>query len=129
MGVSGAGKTSVGQMLAAAMGGLFVDGDDFHPPANIRKMQQGLALDDEDRLSWLDRIADHIAERDATTPLIVACSALKRDYRRRLGHRGFHLVYLKGSRDVIESRLNTRTDHFMPATPARQSVRDPRGTA
>ena len=115
MGVSGAGKTSVGQALAAAIGGRFVDGDDFHPLANVDKMRSGLALDDDDRGAWLDRIAGLIADHDGKVSLVVACSALKRRYRRRLGRQGYRLVYLKGSPDVIASRMTTRHDHFMPA--------------
>ncbi len=115
MGVSGAGKTSVGQALASAIGGRFVDGDDFHPPANVDKMRRGLALDDDDRAAWLDRIAGFITDHDGTAPLVVACSALKRRYRRHLGRQGYRLVYLKGSPDVIATRMKNRQGHFMPA--------------
>tara|TARA_B100001971_G_C17683071_1_gene283220 strand:+ start:40 stop:495 length:456 start_codon:yes stop_codon:yes gene_type:complete len=113
MGVSGAGKTTVGHLLADKLGGLFVDGDDLHPQVNVDKMKQGIALTDADRYPWLDKLAEVIREHDDTKPLIVACSALKRSYRLRLGGE-FHLVYLKGSSDEIARRLQDRHDHFMP---------------
>ena len=113
MGVSGAGKTTVGRLLADKLGGLFVDGDDLHPQANVDKMRQGNSLTDADRWPWLDKVAKVIREHDGTKPLIVACSALKRSYRRRLGD-NFHLVYLKGTSNEIARRFQDRHDHFMP---------------
>ena len=112
MGVSGAGKTTVGRLLADKLGGLFVDGDDLHPQANVDKMRQGISLTDADRWPWLDKVAKAIREHDGTKPLIVACSALKRSYRRQLGG-DFHLVYLKGTPKEIARRLQDRSDHFM----------------
>jgi len=113
MGVSGAGKSTVGRLLADKLGGLFVDGDDLHPQANLDKMKQGIALTDADRRPWLDKVAKVIQKHDGKKPLIVACSALKRSYRRRLGG-GFHLIYLKGSSHEIARRLQDRRGHFMP---------------
>ena len=112
MGVSGAGKTTVGHMLADKLDGQFVDGDDLHPQVNIDKMKQGIALTDDDRRPWLNKVAKVIREHDGTKPLIVACSALKRSYRRQLGG-DFHLVYLKGTPKEIARRLQDRSDHFM----------------
>jgi|TARA_Y100000294_G_scaffold67461_2_gene63966 gluconokinase len=113
MGVSGAGKTTVGRLLAAKLSGLFVDGDDLHPQANVDKMKHGIALTDDDRWPWLDRVAQVIREHDGTRPLIVACSTLKRSYRRRLG-KDYYLIYLKGTSSEIARRLQDRDDHFMP---------------
>ena len=113
MGVSGAGKTTIGRLLAAKLGGLFVDGDDLHPQANIDKMKQGLALTDDDRRPWLNRVAQVIREHDGARPLIVACSALKRSYRRRLGN-DYYLIYLKGTSSEIARRLQDRDNHFLP---------------
>jgi len=115
MGVSGAGKTTVGQLLADKLSGLFVDGDDLHPQANVDKMKHGIALTDDDRWPWLDRVAQVIREHDGARPLIVACSALKRSYRRRLG-KDYHLIYLKGTSSKIARRLQDRDDHFMPVS-------------
>lgn len=118
MGVSGAGKTTVGRLLADKLSGLFVDGDDLHPQANVDKIRQGIALMDDDRWPWLDRVAQVIREHDGARPLIVACSALKRSYRRRLGE-DYHLIYLKGTsseiaRHLQARQLQDRDDHFMP---------------
>ncbi len=120
MGVSGAGKTTVGRLLADKLGGLFVDGDDLHPQANVDKMKHGIPLTDDDRRPWLDRVAQVMSEHDGARPLIVACSALKRSYRRRLGE-DFHLVYLKGTSSEIARRVQARQmhdgdDHFMPVS-------------
>ena len=112
MGVSGAGKTTVGRLLAAKLSGLFVDGDDLHPQAKVDKMKHGIALTDDDRWPWLDRVAQVIREHDGARPLIVACSTLKRSYRRRLG-KDYYLIYLKGTSSEIARRLQDRDDHFM----------------
>lgn len=118
MGVSGAGKTTVGALLAEALGWEFVDGDDFHPDANREKMEQGIPLTDEDRWPWLRAIRDYIQERlSADAPTVIACSALKAAYREVLldGNDGAKIVYLKGSHDLIRRRLEARTDHFFDA--------------
>jgi gluconokinase len=113
MGVSGVGKTAVGRILAGKLKGLFVDADDLHPQANVDKMEQGIALTDDDRWPWLDRVAKVLREHEEERPLVVACSALKRIYRRRLGE-DYHLVFLKGTSSDITQRLQDRDDHFMP---------------
>jgi carbohydrate kinase (thermoresistant glucokinase family) len=119
MGVSGSGKSTLGEALSRALGWPFRDADSFHPPANVARMSQGLALTDEDRAPWLAAIAAWIdARREAGEPGIVSCSALKRAYRRRIigGRDGVRLVYLRGDLDLIAGRLRARTGHFMPAS-------------
>lgn len=118
MGVSGAGKTAVGERLAARTTWPFVDGDDLHPPANIEKMSAGEPLDDEDRQPWLVAIRDVIrTHQEAGTSVIIACSALKARYRRFLlrGARDVRLVYLEGSPGLIEQRMQERQGHFFSA--------------
>ncbi len=118
MGVSGVGKTTVGTRLADVLDWDFVDGDDFHPPANVEKMEQGEPLTDEDRRPWLRAIRDFIRERrEQEEPAIVACSALKAAYRDVLlqDNDGARLVYLKGSYALIRQRMEARTDHFFDA--------------
>jgi gluconokinase len=118
MGVSGSGKTTVGQALAARLGCPFYDGDDFHPPENVAKMAGGIPLNDEDRAPWLahlhDLIHDHLS-RGALA--VLACSALKRRYRDqlRVGNDRMQFVYLHGDFDLIWSRMQTREDHYMKA--------------
>ncbi|HKS62910.1 MAG TPA: gluconokinase, partial [Xanthobacteraceae bacterium] len=118
MGVSGAGKSTVGRLIAARLDCPFRDADSFHPKANIEKMSRGEPLTDEDRWPWLDAIAAWIAEhRAAGTTCVVTCSALKRVYRDIVTDKqraDVRLVYLKGSFDLIAARLAARTDHFMP---------------
>ena len=114
MGVSGAGKTVIGEALSTRLGCAFVDGDTLHPQANIDKMSAGHALDDADRAPWLDRIADWLsAHADGG---IVACSALKRRYRDRL--RGAApdamFVLLDPPLEVLRQRTAHRAGHFMP---------------
>lgn len=119
MGVSGSGKSTVGQRLAEALGWSFYDGDDYHPDENIAKMTDGTALTDTDRRAWLDALRKLIDEHlDEGIDAVIACSALRTAYRRRLGtHRpDVQLVYLKGSFDLIYGRMQARTDHFMPPT-------------
>lgn len=115
MGVSGSGKTTVGTRLADVLDWDFVEGDDFHPDANVEKMQSGTPLTDEDRWPWLQAIREEIHERlSSGTPAVVTCSALKADYRKVLldGNTGAHIVFLKGSRELIRKRMKTRTEHF-----------------
>jgi gluconokinase len=114
MGVVGAGKTTVGRLLAEELRWQFADADDFHPPANIEKIRHGIALNDSDREPWLaslrSRIASWIAEeRNA----VLACSALKQSYRSDLQVGSeVHFVYLKGSPSLIAERLRARQGHF-----------------
>lgn len=117
MGVAGAGKSTVGALLAAALGWRFHDGDDLHPAANRRKMASGQPLDDGDRRPWLGRIARVIARHARRgEPAVVACSALKRSYREVLAAAtpGVRFVYLKGSPELIAERLRRRRGHFLP---------------
>jgi gluconokinase len=115
MGVSGAGKTTIGEALARELGWRFIDADDYHPPANVAKMAAGKALDDDDRWPWLDRLNAMLrTEKHA----VLACSALKEAYRQRLaeGIGRVEWVYLKGEPQLIRSRLNERRHRYMPAS-------------
>lgn len=118
MGVSGCGKTTVGQALAAALSCPFYDGDDFHPPQNVAKMASGQPLTDDDRAPWLARLhtllADHLARQETA---VLACSALKKQYRDQLrgDSRRVHFIFLDGSFDLIWQRMAARTDHYMKA--------------
>jgi len=116
MGVSGSGKTSVGKSLASELGWDFYDADDFHPPENVAKMASGIPLNDADRAPWLAALHDLISSSlKADRPGILACSALKQRYRQQLldGNDGVQIVYLKGSYDLIWSRMAVREDHYM----------------
>jgi carbohydrate kinase (thermoresistant glucokinase family) len=119
MGVSGSGKTTVGLRLSHLTGIPFYDADDFHPEANKVKMRAGNALNDEDREGWLLSLNALAIERSSGNGAIIACSALKERYRQQLAE-GVSLpvywVLLKGSFELIQSRINTRKDHFMPAS-------------
>jgi gluconokinase len=118
MGVSGSGKTTIGKRLAEVLDWEFVDGDDFHPEANVEKMSRGEPLTDDDRWPWLRSIREFIDERLATDdPALVACSALKPSYRDVLlnGAEDAHLVYLRGNYDLIRERMEARADHFFDA--------------
>jgi gluconokinase len=120
MGVTGAGKTTVGLKLAEALGGQFIDGDNLHTDEARAKMSQGQPLTDEDRWPWLDRIAAALCDglsRGVTT--VIACSALKRAYRDRLRQRAgasLRFVYLKADRDLMRARVASRRGHYMPAS-------------
>ncbi|MGE9314185.1 gluconokinase [Niabella sp. CJ426] len=119
MGVSGSGKTSVGKSIAKEQKRIFMDGDDLHPRANINKMSQGIPLTDEDRQGWLDTIvaeAKTIVKRGETG--IIACSALKRQYRDRLrsGISSINFLYLKASYEKVSQQLAARQGHFMPVS-------------
>ena len=117
MGVSSSGKSTVGQALGRRLGWRFEDGDSFHPPANVAKMSAGQPLTDADRWPWLQAIADEIARcRAQGEPIIIACSALKKAYRKILvGDCGdVRLVYLEGDRELIGDRMGHRKGHFMP---------------
>lgn len=118
MGVSGCGKTTVGELLAEELDGDFLDGDTLHPPENIEKMSAGQPLDDDDRLPWLKEVAERLHEGSEGAPLVVACSALKRSYRDliREGAPGTRFVHLHSDIRVLTERLGVRRGHFMPAT-------------
>ena len=112
MGVSGCGKSSVGEALGRAMGVPYIDGDDLHPEANVAKMRAGQPLTDEDRWPWLDLVAETLRAR---APVILGCSALKRRYRDRIRLAGrVTFLHLTGSRELIQSRMTARQGHYMP---------------
>jgi len=117
MGVVGAGKTTVGSLLAEKLGWRFADADDFHPAANIDKIRHGLPLDDSDRAPWLAALRNAILRWNGRRQnAVLACSALKRKYRDELRVDGVQFVYLNGNYDLIEQRLRTRRGHFASDT-------------
>lgn len=116
MGVAGTGKTTVGPLVAEALGVPYAEGDDFHPAANIAKMSAGTPLDDDDRAPWLDAIGDWAHGRaGASGGGVVSCSALKRAYRDRLraAAPGLVFLHLTGDRELIAGRMAARKGHFM----------------
>jgi len=118
MGVSGAGKTTVGSALAAAPGWEFLDADEFHPPENVAKMAAAIPLTDDDRWPWLDRLNSELRARESRgRDTVLACSALKEAYRSRLmqGLSDVKLVHLRGSIEFIRARMATRKHKYMPA--------------
>jgi gluconokinase len=120
MGVSGCGKSTIGAALAESLGCTFLEGDAFHPIRNVEKMRQGIALDDEDRLPWLKRLASaagDVARRHGT--LVLSCSALRQCYRSTLqAHAGVPLLFahLTVDRQQLERRMRGRLDHYMPVS-------------
>lgn len=115
MGVSGSGKTLIGEHLSERLQLPFYDADAFHPQANIEKMADGIPLNDDDRRPWLESIAGNMEEWDSEEGAVLACSALKQAYRDLLKKRSgvnFRLIYLKGSRSLIARRLSHRSGHF-----------------
>ncbi len=115
MGVSGCGKSTVGEKLALQLDAKFIDGDDLHPAENKAKMAAGIALNDEDRWPWLDKVGSALAENEK---IVIACSALKRKYRERILEKApdTTFVHLEGSREVLAERMASRPNHFMPLT-------------
>ncbi len=113
-GVSGSGKTTVGELLARELAWEYADADDFHSPENVAKMRKGVALTDADRGPWLERLRELVIEHIASERnLVLACSALKRSYRDVLHYSNeIRWVYLEGSYELIAGRLEKRGDHF-----------------
>lgn len=137
MGVSGSGKTTVGELLAERLRVPYAEADSFHPPANVAKMSAGTPLDDEDRRPWLDAIARWLSEHDRRGG-VVSCSALRRRYRDRLRTSGTSMffLHLDGSEELVAQRLQGREGHFMPRSLLRSQFetlepldRDERGAA
>ena len=118
MGVTGCGKSTVGQLLADRLGVPFVEGDALHPPGNVERMARGVALTDEDRREWLQALAQRINAAQHQQGLVVSCSALKRSYREvlRAASPTLAFVHLHGSQPVIAERLAARVGHYMPAS-------------
>ena len=116
MGVAGSGKTTIGRLLATALGWSFRDADEFHPPANVAKMTAGHALDDDDRYPWLETIGEWLT--DHREGGVMSCSALKRTYRDQLRRHcaDISFLHLSGSPEVIARRQASRPGHFMPAS-------------
>lgn len=116
LGVCGVGKSTVAQALAEAMGARFVEADEFHSPENIARMASGQPLTDEMRTGWLEAVAEAAADGDG--PAVVACSALKERYRRRLSDRlgPLTIIHLTGDRALLVDRMGRRQGHFMPAS-------------
>ena len=114
MGVVGAGKTTIGQMLAGELNWEFFDADDFHPPSNVERIRQGIPLTDGDRAPWLASLREAITEWISEhRNVVLACSALKRSYRDELSvSPDVKFVYLKGSAALIAERLRSRRGHF-----------------
>ena len=116
MGVSGSGKTTIGNALSSQLDWSFYDGDDYHPDENIEKMSRGIPLSDEDRLTWLEILSNLLAEKHlAGENLVLACSALKQVYRQKLRSKNRNLIfiYLKGDFELIWQRMRTRQEHYM----------------
>lgn len=115
MGVSGVGKTTIGQALARELGWRYLDADDYHPAANVAKMAAGTPLQDQDRWPWLDELNSVLQkEKDA----VLGCSALKEAYRQRLatGLKDSRIVYLRGSFELLSQRAAERKHRYMPAS-------------
>jgi carbohydrate kinase (thermoresistant glucokinase family) len=116
MGVSGSGKTTIGKKLSGELGVSFYDADDFHPKENVEKMNSGRPLTDLDRKPWLEILSRKICEWNSEDGAVLACSALKKEYRTLLSpeKNRVHFIYLKGTKDLIHERMNQREGHYMP---------------
>ena len=132
MGVSGSGKSAVAERLAQALGAEFVEGDELHPPRNVRRMAAGIALTDEDRQGWLQTIAERLGHASQQQRgIVVSCSALKRRYRDQLrqGAADTRFIHLHGPADLLAQRLTQRAGHYMPASllPSQLQTLEPPG--
>lgn len=119
MGVSGCGKTTVASALAQALGWAFIEGDAFHPPENVQRMAQGVALTDADRAVWLQRLAFEMKNQlQLNRGVVLACSALKKSYRDVLrgGQADAVFLHLEGTAELIGQRLSARKGHYMPSS-------------
>ena len=114
LGVTGSGKSTIGEAIAGRLGVPFLDADDYHPPSNIEKMRGGTPLNDQDRQPWLQRLAQEMSQQ--TEGCVLACSALKSSYREVLSVVDAQFVFLKASPALIQQRLAARKQHFMPAS-------------
>jgi gluconokinase len=125
MGVVGAGKTTVGRVLAQRLGWQFVDADDFHSPQNVEKIHHGIPLDDADRAPWLAALHDAIQRWSSEHKnVVLACSALKHSYRDQLRAPNVSFAYLKGDYDLIFKRLSDRRGHFASASILKSQLAD-----
>ena len=129
MGVSGSGKTTIGEALAARLDWRYLDADDYHPPQNVAKMAAGTPLQDEDRWPWLQKINLVLREQ---SDAVLGCSALKHAYRQRLtaGLKDFRIAYLNGSFELLSKRAAERKHRFMPASLLKsqfETLEPPRG--
>jgi gluconokinase len=119
MGVSGSGKTTIGQLLASKLDWPFFEGDDFHSAGNIEKMAQGIPLTDDDREGWLDSVANQIKLLESKSRSgVLACSALKDSYRKKLASeaKSVRFVFLHGDYELVRERLESRKGHYMKST-------------
>jgi gluconokinase len=127
MGVSGCGKSSIGARLAKALGVPFIEGDDFHPPANVAKMSAGIALTDADRVDWLAALQVALrCAHAASGGVVLSCSALKRRYRDQLraATPDLRFAHLCGERALIAARMQARLEHYMPPSLLGSQLRD-----
>ena len=115
-GVSGSGKSTLARLWAQRCAAPFIEGDRFHAPASVAKMRAGIALEDEDRATWLDRLVAQMQRHAGTPAPVLACSALKRSYRERLraGIPGLRVALIEVSPALAGQRVGQRTDHYMP---------------
>lgn len=133
MGVAGCGKSTLARALAEATEGVFLEGDEFHPPANKARMAEGIPLTDADRDPWYDRlIAELGAAAQGGAPVFLSCSALKKAYRDRLraAFPELRFIYLKGDYETLRARMESRTGHFMPVSLLQSqlsTLEEPRG--
>jgi gluconokinase len=127
MGVSGSGKSTIGAALAHTLGVPFIEGDAFHPDRNVAKMSAGVPLNDDDRADWLKALAHEIATAHARgSGIVVSCSALKRRYRDvlRAAAPGVRFAHLRGERETIAGRMESRVGHYMPPALLDSQLRD-----